>query len=91
MSIKDAEIELGLKAEQFIESDIGKLLIGKSEQDFEKARDELLGIDPWKFSTLADLQNAILAIQQEARTAQRIKDYLTETIITGQQADQPEE
>ena len=91
MNVNEAEIKLGLEAEAFVESDIGKLIQGKAEQDCEAAKDKLLELDPYKYNTLPELQNAIMTIQADARTALRIKSYIAETIITGQQADQPEE
>ena len=89
--ITEAQIKLGLQAEAFEQSDIGRLILGQAEQDIQEAKDKLLGIDPYKFSTLSDLQNAISSLQSDAKTAQRIKDYIDETIINGHQADQPEE
>ena len=89
--INEAEIKLGLEAEAFIESNLGRLIQGKADQDCEAAKDKLLDLDPYQYSSLPELQNAIMTIQADAKTALRIKSYIAETIITGKQADQPEE
>ena len=85
--ILKAEEKLGQKAEAFLRTDIGRLISGKAEQDFEQAKEDLLNLDPYAYSH-PELQNQIAKLQLNARIAQRVKDYIDEAIIAGRQASQ---
>ena len=78
--------QLGTQAKSFLESDLGKYIDGCSKQDIEAAKDELLALDPYIFPDLQLLQNAISSIQQKARVANSIREYLAEAITNGAQA-----
>lgn len=82
-----AEHQLGIELTKFIETDVGKYLDGCSQQDVEAAKDELLEIDPYKFTTLRALQNKICDIQHKAKVAMSLRQYLYDAIINAQQAE----
>jgi hypothetical protein len=84
----EAAMELSIGFKKFLKSDPGKYLIGVAEQDTKIAKDQLLEIDPYKYTTLADLQNAILSIQREANVAMALQNYIGVAIVEGEQAEQ---
>lgn len=81
-----AQEKLGQDVVAFIQSDIGRYLDGTLKQDEDQAKSELLELDPLKFTTLVDLQNAIVQIQLKVKIAQSIHDKLEEAINTGRDA-----
>lgn len=89
MSNPDAEIELGLEVIKFLETDIGKYLEGCSRQDVEDAKGALLAIDPYAYTELQKLQNAIAEIQRKALIAESLRAYLSEAILNARQAAEP--
>lgn len=86
MSLK-AEKELGEEIAKFLQTDIGKYLDGCTSQDIESAKDDLLELDPHKYTSLTELQNAMAGIQKRARTAESLRQYLSEAILNGNQAE----
>jgi len=83
MSAEIIEAQLGQEARDFLETDLGKLFIARAEQDEQAAIQNLITLDPYKFNTLIDLQNAIMAIQQEFLVGNRITRYLNDAIVNG--------
>lgn len=81
-----AQAEMGEQARKFLTTPVGKLLIGSADQDLEEAKDKLLELDPYRYTSLVDLQNAIQAIKAEAICALKLKGYIGEAIIVGDQA-----
>lgn len=74
-----ATAEIGDEARKFIESDLGKMLLGMAQQEIDAAREGLQDIDP------SDTK-AITALQNKAKTAGNFKTWLTELITNGEQA-----
>lgn len=74
-----AEAILGRDAEDFIQSDIGKYLIGCAEQEAQEAMYQLKTICPWRRRRITELQNRIYR-------AESIQSWLAELVIKGKQA-----
>jgi hypothetical protein len=81
-----AEHDIGEKAKEFVVSDLGRFIDGRSKQDFEEAKLSLLKLDPFKFDTLQSLQNEIASIQHTAKVAEGLILYIAEAIQRGEQA-----
>lgn len=78
-----AQEKLGEQAKAFIQSDIGRYLSGLLQQDEDFAKSELLDLDPLSFTSLYELQNAILKIQLKVKVAHSVQDKLAEVINSG--------
>lgn len=74
-----AEAELGEAARSFLESELGKCLIGMARQDSLEALDQLRRIDPSKTQEIRELQN-------RADLGDRFEAYIKELIHRGNQA-----
>lgn len=81
-----AQAQLGDKVRAFLEGDIGQYLLGCAKQDIEAAKDLLFDLDPHKFTTLIDLQNEIIRLQDKGKKAMGLQGYLSEAIVNGDQA-----
>ena len=76
-----AEAILGRDAEEFIQSDIGKYLIGCAEQEAQEAMEELKHVYSWRRRKITELQNKIWR-------AESVQSWIAEIIIKGKQATQ---
>lgn len=76
-----AEAVLGRDAEDFIQSDIGRYIIGCAEQESHEAMDQLKRVYPWRRRKIQELQNKI-------HRAESIQSWLAELVIKGKQAIQ---
>lgn len=76
-----AEAVLGRDAEDFIQSDIGRYIIGCAEQESHEAMDQLKRVYPWRRRKIQELQNKIYR-------AESIQSWLAELVIKGKQAVQ---
>lgn len=74
-----AEAELGEEARQFLESNIGKTVVGMAEQDVDLARIRLGEVDP-------DDKKLITALQNEIKLGIRFKQYVIQLFNEGEQA-----
>ena len=74
-----AEAMIGKDAEDFIESDIGRYIIGCAEQEVHEAMDQLKRVYPWRRRKIQELQNKIYR-------AESIQSWLAELIVSGKQA-----
>lgn len=74
-----AEAMIGRDAEDFIQSDIGKYIIGCAEQESHAAMDELKRVYPWRRRKIQELQNKIYR-------AESIQSWLAELVVSGKQA-----
>lgn len=54
-----AEVDMGMQARQFCESDLGRYIIGCAHQEIADAQRELKGTSPWRFWKVQELQNKI--------------------------------
>lgn len=74
-----AEAMMGRDAEDFINSDIGKYIIGCAEQEEQEAMEQLKRVYPWRRKKITELQNKIWR-------AESIQSWLAELVIKGKQA-----
>ena len=74
-----AEAMIGRDAEEFINSDVGKYLIGCAEIEAQEAMDQLKRCYPWRRRKIAELQNKIWR-------AESVQTWLAELVIKGKQA-----
>ena len=74
-----AEAMIGRDAEDFIESDIGRYIIGCAEQESHEATEQLKRVYPWRRRKIQELQNKIYR-------AESIQSWLAELVISGKQA-----
>lgn len=80
------EAQLGESAKDFLESDVGRMVLFRADADEQTAIQTLVQIDPYEYETLIDLQNAIMAAQQEYLVGQRIAQYVRDAIVNGDMA-----
>jgi hypothetical protein len=76
-----AEAMLGQDAEEFLNSDIGKFLIGCADQEIQEAMEQLKNCHPWRTRKIRELQNKIWR-------AESVQVWLAELITRGRQAIQ---
>ena len=76
-----ADAILGKDAEDFVQSEIGKYLIGCAEQETLDAITQLKKVYPWRRRKITELQNKIWR-------AESFQTWLAELIISGKQATQ---
>lgn len=75
-----AEAMLGQDAQDFLNSDIGRYLVGMAEQEEQEAIDLLSRVSPWRRRRIAELQNQIW----RART---VKGWLVAMVTAGKAAE----
>lgn len=76
-----AEAIVGKDAEDFVNSEIGRYIIGCAEQESADAMDQLKRVFPWRRRKIQELQNKIYR-------AESIQSWLAELVIKGKQAMQ---
>ena len=74
-----AAAEIGDEALRFVESDLGKTMLGMADQDILLAQQKLLDVDP-------DDSRRVREIQNDARVALMFKSWLVELIDKGNAA-----
>ncbi len=74
-----AEAEIGDEARKFVESDLGKTLLGMAQQDVRTAQEALAEVDP------SDTKK-VIALQNQAKNGRNFEAWLTELITKGEQA-----
>lgn len=74
-----AEAMIGKDVEEFIQSDIGRYLIGCAEQESSDALEQLKRVFPWRRRKITELQNRIWR-------AESFQSWLAELVIQGKQA-----
>lgn len=74
-----AEAEIGDEARKFIESELGKTLLGMAEQEIAMAQEKLETIDPTATEEIRGLQN-------QAKVARHFQQWITELISKGENA-----
>ena len=74
-----AEAELGDEAKRFLESDLGKALIGMARQQVQHAQISLGEIDPTD-------TKAIVALQNEIKLGLRFESWIRELLQNGNNA-----
>ena len=76
-----AEAVLGRDAEQFLNSDIGRYVLGRCEQEIAEAAELLAVVSPWR-------RNRIRQLQNEIWRAQSVRAWIAELVTAGRQAEQ---
>jgi hypothetical protein len=74
-----AEAEIGDEAKKFVESPLGKTLIGMAQQEVALAQEALEEVDP------SDTEK-IRALQNKAKVARNFESWLSELISKGENA-----
>jgi len=76
---KDAQ--LGIEAEKFLSTDLGKFLLNKAAEELEQSYQGLLTVSP--FDT-----DAIMQLQSKGQRAIQFQQWLNEAISNGKYAEQ---
>lgn len=74
------QAQLGIEAEAFAVSDIGKYLISRANEELDVAREKLTDVLPTD-------TDAIIQWQQQAKTAIHFKTWLLQAISDGHYAE----
>lgn len=74
-----AEAEIGEEARKFVESDLGKTIIGMAQQDARAAEEALGDVDPTDIKAIVSLQNKI-------KLCRLFEQWLAELISRGNDA-----
>lgn len=74
-----AEAVLGKDAEDFLASELGRIMLARAEEEEREALEALAGVSPWRRRRIADLQARLWR-------ARSFKQWLGELVITGRQA-----
>ncbi len=74
-----AEALIGDEAERFVETELGKTILGMAKQEVMAAQEELEKVDPDNVKKIRDLQN-------QAWRARSFESWLVELITKGRQA-----
>lgn len=74
-----AEIVLGEEAQRFMDSDLGRLVLGFARQEVERAVDDLLRADPQDTKTIRE-------IQLRAAFGANFDKWLREIVAEGEQS-----
>ena len=74
-----AEAELGEEARRFLESDLGKCLLGMAQQEIALAQEALERVDPSKTEEVRKLQN-------QAQLGRQFEKWLAELVDRGDAA-----
>ena len=76
-----AEMRLGEEAARFFKSDIGRLVLGRTQQEIDSALEDFKSVSPTD-------QDKIRALQFKIQVAEKIPLWLNECIIAGNNAFQ---
>lgn len=69
----------GQQVQDFLDSDIGKYLVGQAEEEYEEAVTKLMNTSPWRRRRIQELQN-------QALTSANFQRWLAKAIENGLQA-----
>ena len=69
----------GKQVENFLNTELGKYLVGRAEAQAERAHEQLARVLPWRRRRIQQLQNEIWL-------AERFQQWLAEAIMDGEQA-----
>jgi hypothetical protein len=73
-------IELGLDAEAFMRSDLGRAIATRASRELEAAQEKLVDCDPFDV-------NAVRGLQMQAQVAQRVLTYFADLENEGRNAE----
>lgn len=74
-----AEAILGKDAEEFLNTELGRYLVGRAELEANEATEQLKRVHPWRRRKITELQNKIWI-------AESFQGWLLEMVIAGKQA-----
>jgi hypothetical protein len=75
-----AEAVLGRDAEEFLNTELGRYILGRCEQEIQAAQAELSRVSAWR-------RRRIQALQNEVWRAQSVQAWLGELIANGKAAE----
>ena len=75
-----AEADLGRQALEFVNSDVGRYLVGCAQQEHTAAMEALRKTSPWRRRRIAELQN-------QAWRAESFLGWLRELLVKGRTAE----
>jgi hypothetical protein len=75
-----AEAVLGKDAEEFLNTELGRYMLGRCEQEIQEAQDELSRVSSWRRRRIQELQNRVWR-------AKSVKEWLAELISNGKSAE----
>lgn len=75
-----AEAVLGRDAADFLNSDLGRYVIGQCDIEIAEAQEKLATVSPWRRNRIRELQNEIWR-------AQSLRGWLAGLVIAGRQAE----
>jgi hypothetical protein len=75
-----AEAVLGRDAEEFLNTELGRYMLGRCEQEIQEAQDELSRVSSWRRRRIQELQNRVWR-------AKSVKEWLAELIANGKSAE----
>lgn len=78
-SILFAEAALGKDAEEFFQSDLGRFILGRCQQEIDAAHAELETVWPWR-------KSRIRALQTKAWRARTVVGWLGDLVTAGKAA-----
>lgn len=76
-----AEVELGLDVEQFMQSKVGRYLVGRAMHEADQATEQLKTADPENSKEIRRLQNEIYRSNQ-------VIEWLNEALQAGKNAEE---
>ena len=88
IELLSAQATLAVEVEVFLETNLGRYILGCREQDEADAIEQLVEFNPYQFDSLAKLQSALIEIQQNVLIAKKVHGYLSDAIINGNQAEE---
>lgn len=75
-----AEIDLGVQAREFVNSDLGRYIIGCAQQEIADAQDKLERISPWRRRRIQEVQN-------QAWRARTLLAWIRSLLVSGKAAE----
>jgi hypothetical protein len=75
-----AEAVLGKDAEEFLNTELGRYMLGRCEQEIQEAQDQLSRVSSWRRRRIQELQNRVWR-------AKSVKEWLAELISNGKSAE----
>jgi hypothetical protein len=75
-----AEAVLGRDAEEFLNTELGRYMLGRCEQEIQEAQDQLSRVSSWRRRRIQELQNRVWR-------AKSVKEWLAELISNGKSAE----
>lgn len=76
-----AEAVLGRDAAEFMQRDLGRYMLGRAQMEEQEAIEALAKVWPWRRRRIQQLQNQIWR-------ARSFKEWLTELVNSGKQAEE---